>query len=533
LEPVRTSFAIVPHHAYLSPMMTSRSGKMTTQLLPEKYSDRIHGVLDCYDRIVLTGTLPPFCHAQGMTSYLYSKHIRIFDYAKFAAPLREEVRQNAEAIATANHLEIEFIRKKDFRKEQRIKQILKKRGPHPGLVHIFSAMEACTTYKPWRDKKTGKTYLQYDTGKCLHYYFYFIDEVLGLCYLRVPTWCPFRLQFYFNGHSLLAHRLRRKGIAFELHDNAFFTIGDFATANDLAQDLHLDNLHRTLDRLAMKYCPVLKTLGAAYHWSIMQCEYATDIVFKHQRDLQAIYPLLLESLIHSVKPENIASFLGQKLHGNYQGEMGNDFNVRPLGTRIKHRMGPVTIKMYDKFGIILRIEVTVNNVAFFKHYREVQHRNGEPESKWAPMRKTIYSLAPLQKLLRASNRRYLAFISEIDTPHVGVKLLNQLTQTAVENHHSYKGFNLLAENDAALLRLLLRGEFTISGFTCRDLRRLLPEKSPGQVSRLLRRFRVHRLIKKIGKRYKYYLTNIGRHVATMVLKLRELYVIPKLAYAAA
>ena len=30
-------------------------------------------------------------------------------------------------------------------------------------------------------------------GKCLHYYFYFIDPQLGLCYLRVPTWCPFRL----------------------------------------------------------------------------------------------------------------------------------------------------------------------------------------------------------------------------------------------------------------------------------------------------------------------------------------------------
>jgi len=31
--------------------------------------------------------------------------------------------------------------------------------------------------------------------KCLHYCFYFIDEEFGLCYLRVPTWAPFRLQF--------------------------------------------------------------------------------------------------------------------------------------------------------------------------------------------------------------------------------------------------------------------------------------------------------------------------------------------------
>jgi hypothetical protein len=27
-------------------------------------------------------------------------------------------------------------------------------------------------------------------GKCLHYYFYFVDDELGLCYLRVPTSRP-------------------------------------------------------------------------------------------------------------------------------------------------------------------------------------------------------------------------------------------------------------------------------------------------------------------------------------------------------
>ena len=30
---------------------------------------------------------------------------------------------------------------------------------------------------------------------------YFIDEELGLCYVRVPTWCPFRLQVYCNGQN--------------------------------------------------------------------------------------------------------------------------------------------------------------------------------------------------------------------------------------------------------------------------------------------------------------------------------------------
>jgi len=508
---------------------------MATSLLTERYHDQIHGVLNCYDRLVFTGTLPQFCYAEGMTSILYAKKILIFEYAKaFADPLREELRAHVEALAHKEGVEIEFIRRIGaFRKEDRIKKILHTRGNDPGLVHIFSAMESCKAYRPWHDKKTGKTGLKSTDGKCLHYYFYFIDQNLGLCYLRVPTWCPFRLQFYCNGHALLAGRLRKAHMDFTLMDNAFFAVTNVAQANDFAEDLfaqQIEKLHHRLDLYAERFCPVLKTLHVKPHWSLMQVEYATDILFKRQEDLQRFYSLLLETLIHSVKPENIATFLGQKLHGNYQGEMGNSFTVRHEGTRIKHTMGPVSIKMYDKGKIVLRIETTVNDVSFFKQHRDVHRNDGSVETKWAPMKKTIYSLAPLQELLRAANRRYLEFLSNIDTPDAGVKALQKITTAATENLHRYKGFNPLHEDDANLFRILARGEFCIQGLTCRTLRRFLPDKSAGHVSRLLKRLRVHGLIKKVGTTYKYYLTALGQHLVAASLKLRDQFFIPHMAW---
>lgn len=506
---------------------------METKLLTEKYSDVLDGVLSCYDRILVTGSLSPLCYAHGMTKYLYIHHIRIFDYAQFAKPLAEQIRANAEEIARAHGLEIEFIRKKNFRLETRVKELLEQRGNHPGLVCIFSAMERCESYKPWHNKTTGKTYLKRDSGKCLHYYFYFIDEELGLCYIRVPTWCPFRLQFYFNGHNWLAGQLKNHGITFEMLENAFIRIANYDVANRLAAQFDIEVLHAKLDDLARRYCPIVETLGLAYHWSISQAEYATDLVFKRQTDLQAFYPHLLETLVLVVKPADIATFLGRKLHGNYQGEMGNRFNVRLLGSRIKHQMGAVSIKMYDKLGLVLRIEVTVNDVTFFKHYREVHHRDGTTTTQWAPMRKSIYSLPALQESLLAANQRYLKFISEVATPHVGVQKLQQLTETKTENSHRYKGFNLLAEEDTSLFRVLMRGEFFVSGFTNKDLRRHLVGKSSAQISRLLKRLRVHGLIKKIGRRYKYYLTQLGRQIILMILKLREIVIIPELACAQA
>lgn len=67
-----------------------------------------------------------------------------------------------------------------------------------------------------------------------------------------------------------------------------------------------------------------------------QCEYATDVVFRRQAGLPAIYGNLTRTAIHTVKPDNIATFLGKKLTGNYQNEMGNRFNIGIEGTRIKH-----------------------------------------------------------------------------------------------------------------------------------------------------------------------------------------------------
>jgi hypothetical protein len=498
-------------------------------LITQRYSDKISGQLACYDRIVIQGTLPGICYAQGMTSFLYANGIRIFDYPRFAEPLRNQLRDNAEKIAKENGLQIQFIKKKNFRKEQHIKDILKTRGTNPGLVHIYSAMEPCPTYKPWHDKKTHKTYLKASQAKCLHYYFYLIDESLGLCYVRVPTWCPFRLQIYFNGHGWLAAELRDRNIDHQLIDNLFVRVADFTTAQKIADQLKVDVIHRILDHFAQCYCPVITRFNLRYHWSVMQAEYATDIVFKRQKELKCIYDNLTRTAIHTVKPENIATFLGRKLHGNYQDEMGNNFNTRIEGTRIRHVMGPASIKMYDKHALALRIETTINDLSFFKHYRPVEHRDGRQSPKMAPMKKGIYSLSALSKLMRAANRRYLQFISDIDDPSVGIKTLSKISKSVTENSRPYKGFNMFNSDDLKLFEAICSGEFNISGFQNKNLRQKMTEKSSAQICRMLKRLRTHGMIKKIGKTYKYYLTKLGRKVIISGLKLKELFLVPQLA----
>ena len=505
---------------------------MVVPALIEKYAEKIHGVISFYDRLIVTGTLPPLSYPQGMAGYLLRAGIRFFDYAQFAQPLREQIRANAQAVAQESGISIEFISKRRaFRKEERIGEIVKQRGSEPGLVHIFSAMEGCMSYAAHYDAETKRTTLQMKEGKCLHYYFYFIDSEFGLCYLRVPTWSPFRLQFYCNGHNWLARQLEQAGIAYELQDNAFVRIADVGQANQLAATFDVTRLHAKLDEAVARYMPVAAALQLTYTWSIMQAEYATDVIFKEQATLQAIYPHLVERFIQAVKPADIATFLGRKLHGNFQDEAGNRLNQRWLGTRLKHQMGPVAIKLYDKFGLILRIETTVNDVSFFDDLRIVQQRDGTQTLKRAKLKKSIYSLPTLQQKLQAANERYLLFLSAFQTPELGVAKLQQLTATVNDNDHRYKGFHLLDEEDTSIFRALLRGEFAIAGFTNKLLRQALPDKNSGQITRLLKRLHLHGLVKRIGRTYKYYLTVFGRQAATLALMLRTLHVIPALAAA--
>ncbi len=126
-------------------------------------------------------------------------------------------------------------------------------------------------------------------------------------------------------------------------------------------------------------------------------------------------------------------------------------------------MGKSSIKMYDKFSKILRIETTTNDVTFFKHYREVEHRNGTKSMKYASLKKNIYSLSLLSHLLKASNRRYLEFISAFDNKEVGRKRLEKVSQSKKVNNRNYKGFNLFSKEDIDLLLIILRGEYNISG----------------------------------------------------------------------
>src|SRR5574342_651662 len=87
------------------------------ELLSQRYAEQIVGILGCWDRVIITGTLTDVCHAGAVEGWLRRDNLRCFDLKVFAEPLRNTVRDHAILAARAAGLAVEHIERKNFRKE--------------------------------------------------------------------------------------------------------------------------------------------------------------------------------------------------------------------------------------------------------------------------------------------------------------------------------------------------------------------------------------------------------------------------------
>ena len=110
-----------------------------------------------------------------------------------------------------------------------------------GVYFIFKSMEQGPTYRVSLPKYPSKDphyrILARQRSRFTHYYFYVRDEALGPMVLRVASFFPFQTAYYLNGHSFIEQELKREGIGFRKHDNAFLAVDDVAALQAAADRL--------------------------------------------------------------------------------------------------------------------------------------------------------------------------------------------------------------------------------------------------------------------------------------------------------
>jgi hypothetical protein len=429
-------------------------------------------------------------------------------------------------------------------KEKLVQRVREEQGvADNGLITVLSTVETCQSFDVYRNRDTHWIELRRRIRKCLHYYFYFEDGRFGLTQVRLMTWFPFDVHVVLNGREWLARELDKKNIGYLRRDNCFVDIDDFGRAQKLAKQQPRIGWSGQLQRLLRRVHPQAGRIPDTpqptnplwYYWTSEQTEWATDIAFRNADSLAELYPLLTRHGIETFHSPDVLRFLGHKMpahggvHGKYTGEIVSDLKKRPEGVRVKHRAGRNTLKMYDKFGTVLRVETTLNDPKGLKVYRPKQD-DPEGPKQWLPLRKGVADLARRAALSQSANDRYLEALGRVDVNTPLSKLTDHLCRPVVVGKRRHRGLRPFDPDDVQLLEVVSRGEFEIAGFRNRHVRTALfgdsedkdeRRRQASRVSRRLAMLRAHGLIKKIPRTHRYLVTVQGRVIIAAILAARN------------
>ena len=503
----------------------------------------IHFVLSGFDRLRFRGESILLSNQRGVDSYLYRQRIRYVDFMDHCQQLTHTLCQQTDQLAEAQGVPVRHLNSPKIDKEAIALELAASQpcSAPAGRIALITVLESCCTYR-LRKNSEGRAYPVKQQGKCKHYYHYFLHPELGLCYVRMQTYFPFTVRVGMNGRAWLYQQLRNRHVDFQHRGNLLLGVADVP----LAQQIMADQVHADYAKILGELVDPIQPLSAylhthaPYYWMGEQTEWANDFVFHSPDDLAIWYKRWIRHGIENLHCTDIVKYLGKKRPELCHGEAKIDLRKRPEGTRLKFWYSTNSLKMYDKEGISLRIETTINQPGEFKVFAKTTKAAADETPQWRPMRKGVVDMERRTEVSQAANNRLLESLATVaDTTTLG-ELLKPLGNRVSKNGKRVaRALNPLTGKDGDLLRLLATGDFLIKGFRNADIRAALygstNDKTEGgknedaaekrrqsaAVTRLLFLLRAHGLIIKVKDSHRYHLSASGRRTVTALSTAHE------------
>jgi hypothetical protein len=507
----------------------------------QRFGSLVTGVLQGFDRLVFRGTLRSIVHGPRLMAYLSRREILMKDFSDWAQERTDKIKAAAERSAVAiGQKEVTYLNSSSVSKEDLARDIARARKVETGLITVLSAVEPCMSYNVHCDRAAKRIKIESVQRRCLHLYYYLMHPQFGFMHVRVQTWAPFTVRVCLNGREWLARQMDMAKIRYDRRDNCFFSISDLPAAQALMDLQPKLDWQQQLQAFGREYNPIYRpdfeNLGLNYYWSTYQSEWASDLMFRSPDELAKLYPQLIHHAISHFSSKDVLRFLGRKLGPTdripttFKGEVTTDLKYRPEGVRIKHRAKANSIKMYDKFGAVLRVETTINEPSDFKVFRP-KAGNVDAPPEWQEMRRTVEDLPRRAEVSQKSNERYLDALAVVEDRTALKEVAEPLCSPTRWKKQRVRALNPLAAEDSALLRSVAQGEFVINGLRNRDLCALLyakPTDDPKEkrrrsaaVTRQLRMLRAHGILHKVPHTHRYQVSPKGRLAISAILAAHD------------
>jgi hypothetical protein len=504
-----------------------------------KYQDQLTGVLSGFDRLVFRGTLWKD-RLSGMKGYLWAHGLGAKDFGSHAEQVSKRMKEASLAPVLAAGREVRYLNSGKDNKQQIALEIAARDGIVEGPICVLTAVELCSSYAIRINPQKQRPELAITPRKCLFLYHYWMHPVFGFMSIRLQSWFPFTAHIYLNGREWLARQMDRAGIGYRRHDNCFTWVEQVSEAQKLLDEQLKTNWVQLFDPIVQQVHPLLVSelclkYPMRYFWTCQDSEWATDFMFRDGAQLRRLVPRLLHLGVVSFSSPDVLRFMGKKVTRNGNAASGlrlplsTDLKIRSNGARVKHRLGPNSIKLYDKaydeLGAVLRAEITISQPRYFRVYR----RTDDPHSAlaWRPLRQSTADMHHRAHVSDAALNRYCCALATVDDSSTLEELTAQIECRRRWKGHSVRAIHPFDRHDHALLQAVFRGEFQINGFRNRDLQALLystPPKTKAEqrkrsatISRKLRLLRAHGLIRKRSRSHRYDITRTGRFILNAIL----------------
>jgi len=472
--------------------------------------------LDAIDRLYLNVYVPHRQTVRAVVGYLRVHRGQRFASTTAVVPMSEAFVRNIEQFVADQGIDLVAFKKRE-RKDDVTQKYLRSFRRNEGVLYVGKAQEKARLMRTERRRSrvTGATYpwIVESTAMVNHYYFYCVDDDFGPFFLKFCSYFPYNAKLCINGHEYLKRQLAKRRVKFEALDNGIKSCADPKLMQRLSDGLSAERIDRLLrkwlKRLPHPFPSRDRAAGYRYQLSILQAEFSLTQVLDAPVTGRVFFEEVIRENLDIGRPSQVSLVFDRRVirstPGRFRTRIITDGVVPSLHIDYKK----TRIKQYHKEGQALRTETTINDTRDFDIGRRIEN------------------LPELRKIGFAANRRLLdvqrighdCFIGETSFQDMQRPVIVDAQRAAALRFADPRVQGLL---QVLLLFLLVQGTFA----HCHLREHLAPllglkpsQLTAGRITYDLRRLRLHGLIERIPKSYRYRITTKGLRTAIFYTRL--------------
>lgn len=106
----------------------------------EQNKEKINGILETFDRMIINGYLLNLCNYRHFLYYLIQNDVKLKDFDKFAFSQTESLCKNIEAYVKNNNAEINYLNSGKINKDEFVRNIFENKENKSGLITALSTV---------------------------------------------------------------------------------------------------------------------------------------------------------------------------------------------------------------------------------------------------------------------------------------------------------------------------------------------------------------------------------------------------------